>query len=314
MIYLKIVTQILTGVSGLLALLLDYKWHDKRRKIFKHLRNALVLLTIFSLMAGVLITYYDEQDKNGEIGTLKSKLDSASNTLAYVKSNSDTLKLQIKPFLDLATSKYPNLNSSKALEKLHERIDSLDAQVSIGTKRIGALSSELTVEKKTIKSFSASVYIEFSGEWNGNPYPTWSEPPKCETYMIWSDTTGKMADIEFCSPKINFKTLDSRTGVFENILTVQQGNVPLGQLDDVLLSYNKMRCWLVFSFPKNLLSSLIVTSKIRIAYLINGSKRGELVSNERLTVDLKDRMNESVINPELSLNGKLVKWFNIRVD
>lgn len=111
MIYIKIIAQLLTGISGLIALLLEYKWHDKRKKIFKNLRNWLIFLTITSLIGGVIITINDEKDKADEITYLKNSLDTSQNTLIYIKSNSDTLKSQIKPFLDLATQQYPNLNT-----------------------------------------------------------------------------------------------------------------------------------------------------------------------------------------------------------
>ena len=84
MIYLKIISQLLPGISGLIALLLDYKWHDKRRKIFKTLRNILIFLTILSLIAGIFITINDEKDKNNEITSLKKALNTTKKTLAYI--------------------------------------------------------------------------------------------------------------------------------------------------------------------------------------------------------------------------------------
>lgn len=158
MIYLKIIIQLLTGISGLLALVLDYQWHDKRRKVFKNLRNLLIFLTIVSLIGGVKITINDEKDKNREISTLKETLDTTQNTLTYIKANGDTLKYQIKPFLDLATAKYPNLSKNDALDSLKLKLKTLDSNFFYGNKKIAQLNDKAEKLEKKIKIISS---IEF---------------------------------------------------------------------------------------------------------------------------------------------------------
>ena len=313
MIYLKIIAQLLTGISGLVALLLDYKWHDKRKKIFKTLRNFLIFLTIVSLIAGVIITINDEKDKTDEITNLTNKLDTTQNTLTYIKSNGDTLKSQIKPFLDLATQQYPNLSSSQALEKLKNRLNDLDKQVLSGSEKITNLSSQLTTEKKTIKTFDVSVYIEFSGKWKGQPYPSWYQPTSPRTFLKWTDKTKKLPDIEFSSPKINFKTINGNTAVFENTLSVQPGITPLGQLDDILSSYNQMSFWFLFTEPENLLDSRIVVNKVKIVFLINGSINGELNSDNKTEIVLAKAGANQQLNPMLTLDGNLVDLLKMKL-
>ena len=155
MIYFKVITQVLTCISGLIALLLDYKWHDKRRKIFKQSRNGLIILTVLSLIAGVIITVNDEKAKNSEITSLKKTIDTAKSTLADIKANGDTLKYQIKPFLDLAVSKYPNLSLNEALDSLKLKLKTLDSNFFYGNKKISQLNDKAEKLEKKIKIISS---------------------------------------------------------------------------------------------------------------------------------------------------------------
>lgn len=165
MLFLKILTQFLTGASGLIALLLDYKWHDKRRKIFKTLRNLLVGLSILTLLIGVFLTVADEREKNKEISSLKTNLDSANHTLVEIKSNGDTLRTQIKPILDLAASKFPNLTLNEALRELSSRINNIDKSVILGDQKVSELSTRTqSLEKRIsfISTLELRVVIEES--------------------------------------------------------------------------------------------------------------------------------------------------------
>src|SRR5258706_4310328 len=108
------------------------------------------------------------------------------------------------------------------------------------------------------------------------------------TFLKWSDTTGKLPDIEFKSPKVNFVTINKTTGAFDNILEVQPGSRPLGELIEYLSNYNQMRFWFTFSFAKNLENSIIEINEIRIVFSINGSKKYQIKSNEIHRMDLKD--------------------------
>lgn len=142
MLLIKIISQILVGLSSLLAVLLDYKWHDKRKKVFRKFRNILIGLSIISLITSVLITVDDENSKNQEIITLQSKLDSVQNNLIKIKDNGDKLSTQILPFLEIATNKYPDLNSDNALENLKQDL------LTLGEKTNSLEKSELERKKK----------------------------------------------------------------------------------------------------------------------------------------------------------------------
>jgi len=320
MIYLKILIQLLTGISGLVALLLDYKWHDKRRKIFKTLRNLLIVITVVSLIAGVIITLYDENEKNDEVTNLKNRLDTAQNTLTYIKSNGDTLKSQIKPFLELATQQYPNLSSNEALKKLKNRLTVLDKQILNGSEKLTNLSSELTTEKKTIKTFDVTVSIEFSGKWDNTPYSQWLQPGKPMTLLNWIDNSKKNPDLEFSTSKISYETINSTTGLFKNTLVIQPGQFPLGQLTDILRAYDVMAFWIVLSWPENLLDPKITFNKVDIVFSINGSKNGELHYQPNLSMDYSLDLKalvpgkKSWLQPRMELTGKLIDVLKMSIE
>jgi hypothetical protein len=130
MLYLKIIVQIVVGISALLAVALQYKWHDKRRVIFKKLRNALIGFTILSLVTGLIVTVSDEIKKDAEINLLQSKLDSAQNILLYIKSNGDTLNARLQPILAFVHGRYPNLSFEDAVDSLKLTISRLDRKTS----------------------------------------------------------------------------------------------------------------------------------------------------------------------------------------
>ncbi|WP_405384086.1 LemA family protein [Maribacter sp. LLG6340-A2] len=310
MIYLKVIIQIIVGLSGLIALFLDYKWHDKRKKIFKTLRNLLIILSVLSLFIGVIITIKDDKAKDIEIGNLKNGLKDAQNTLYDIKSNGDTLKEQLKPFLELATKKYPNLKSSEALNKLSERLDNVDVEISNSKEKINNLSSQLNDERKTIKLFHAQVYIEFSGKWDGAPYPSWLQPNTATTYLNWKDKSGNLPTINFTANRVNFKTIDNQNAVFENKLSVEPGTAPLGELIDILKGYNELGFWFPFVDSERLLEQKILVNKVRITFYINGRKNGELYSESKTEIPLK---KSSENTPGLTIEGNITELLKVKI-
>ncbi len=315
MISLKIITQFLIGGSALLALFIEYKWQDKRKKSFKYARNILIVITIFILILGVYITWIDEIDKNEKISNLNNQLNEAYTTLEYIKSNSDTLKFQIKPFLDLARDIYPNLDNNQALNKLKIRLDELDKKILSGGRKLETLSNDLLYEQKTIRSFHASVRIKFSGNWTGSPYPGFLNSPNALIYLRWSDNMHRLPDINFCAFKINFKTLNNYTAIFENTLEVQPGTAPLGEQLDKLAYYNQIKFCIPFTDPGRLVKKSIIFEEFQIEFYINGKKSGELINNEKIIIDLSNLIEKAgknkMINPGLELRGSFNDILNI---
>lgn len=130
MLFLKILFQLGTGISGLLAILLDYKWHDKRERIFKQYRNLAIAMSVILLLLGVLLTVQDENNKNSEITSLNSQLASVHTRLINIQGSSDSLNYKITPFLKLATERYPNVSPDQALDSLKRDISVLIVKTS----------------------------------------------------------------------------------------------------------------------------------------------------------------------------------------
>lgn len=246
---------------------------------------------------------------------LKNKQDKVSDSLKEKQMTElmtdvkDSKKL-LEPFNDMASKLYPELNQKEALDKLKEKIDSLDKAVSSGAEKVTTLSSELTVEKKTIKTFDVAVSIEFSGTWDKPPYSQWLQPPKPMTLLKWTDKSNKNPDLEFSTSKISYETINSSTGLFKNTLIIQPGQFPLGHLTDILRAYDEMAFWIVLSWPENLLNPKITFNKVDIVFSINGSKRGELHYQPNISMDYSETLKTLVpgkaswLLPRMELTGK----------
>jgi hypothetical protein len=228
-----------------------------------------------------------------------------------VKDVKDSKKL-LEPFNDLASKLYPGLNQKEALDKLQEKIDSLDKAISSGAQKVNTLNSELNVEKKTIKTFDVAVSVEFSGKWENPPYSQWLQTPKPLTLLKWTDHSMKNPDLEFSTSKISYETINSSTGLFKNTLIIQPGEFPLGQLTDILRAYDEMAFWIVLSWPENLLDPKITFNKVDIVFSINGSKKGELHYQPNVSMDYSEALKALVpgkaswLQPRMELNGKPV--------
>jgi hypothetical protein len=240
---------------------------------------------------------------------------SAENKMTELMSDVKESKKLLQPFNELANRLYPNINQTDALAKLSTRLDQVDKEILSGKKRI----EDLTDEKNTIKTFDVSIYIEFSGEWTAAPYPIWYQPASPRTYLKWIDRSRKLKDIEFSSNRVNFKTINKTSAAFENVLIVQPGSIPLGELINVLRKYDQLILWFTFTEPKNLVDPKLRIEKIRLFFSINGSRRGEFISDEKMTIDLSEplsKVNEtnSLLNPTLTLDGNLIEALKIKLD
>lgn len=148
MLFLKILFQIGAGISSLLALLMDYKWYDKRKRIFKRSRNVAIVMAVVLLIIGVFLIVHDENQKDLEITSLNSQLDSVQSRLINIQGSSDSLNYKITPFLKLATERYPNVSSEQALDSLKRDISSL----SMKTNRLETFETNRQASERELAS------------------------------------------------------------------------------------------------------------------------------------------------------------------
>jgi hypothetical protein len=255
---------------------------------------------------------------------LKGKEDKKKDTQQQLLMNGlvtdvkDSKKL-LEPFKDLATKLYPNIDQKEALEKLRSRMDTVDRQIQEGEQKIGGLSSQLLIEKNTIKSFDVTVAIEFSGTWNKQPYPNWLQPAKPMPFLRWRDNSKRQPDLEFCASRINYETINDTTGLFKNALVILPGGNPLGELTDMLNAYDQMDFWILFTMPENLLNPIVTIRKVDIVFSINGVKKGELHSTSPFSQDYTEALQGLIpgkamnLSPTMSLTGKLVSILNFKL-
>ena len=82
----NVLFQFFAGAAALLALLIQFKWSDKRTNSFKYLRNSLFVISFVLFVIGIGQTIRDNNEKAEAEISLQSSFDS-------VKHNFDSIKL-----------------------------------------------------------------------------------------------------------------------------------------------------------------------------------------------------------------------------
>lgn len=259
---------------------------------FKYIGYGII---IFGAVCSVIVDHLKEKEDR------KKELQQQAQMVELSSDVKESRKL-LEPFSNLAVKLYPNLDQREALDKLKNRLDSLDQQ--------------LQTEIKTIKSFEVVVSIEFSGKWTKPPYSVWYQPPKPKPFMTWKDKSKQLPKIEFCAARINYETIDANTGSFKNTLSVQPGEFPLGKSTDALKDYDDMAFWMLWTGPRNLIDPVIVFNKIDLVFYINGVKRGELHHNQKMAIDYSESLKQLPpgqdldLSPRIELTGKPIEVLN----
>ena len=271
--------------------------------------NFFRILGYVALIFGAVCTVGVDYLKNKEDDQRELRQQTQMTDLSNNVKNSNKL---LEPFSDLATKLYPNLEQKEALEKLRTRMDSADREIKTGSEKVSSLNTELNLEKNTIKTFDVTVSIEFSGNWKEQPYPLWLQPAKPTPYMRWRDSSKKYPDLEFCTSRINYETINANTGLFRNTLSILPGQFPLGELKEILKTYDKMEFWILFTTPEKLLGPKIVFNKIDLVFSINGKKIGELHDSSHMSQDYTTSLQALIpgknlqLTPTIELTGKPV--------
>lgn len=148
MIIIKIIAIALATLSGLIQIGLEYYWRDRRTTKHKRIRLQLIFLMIIGFVTAVVLVVNDDKDAQKQINTLtdlklKAEEGALESSKRECKAQEDRKKIQnkldkineqMKPLLDIAVAKYPNLSVDKALQNLAERIKTIEAD-SVNTKK-----------------------------------------------------------------------------------------------------------------------------------------------------------------------------------
>lgn len=122
---LNIVVPILICLIYLLQQFVEYKWHDKRTNKHKIIRRFLIFLII--VLGGISIYTAINQEHNSK--NLTKDLDEIkSNSKKSIliseerekkaQQDRDEIKSLLKPFIEIAQTKYPSLDTNSALNRL----------------------------------------------------------------------------------------------------------------------------------------------------------------------------------------------------
>ena len=165
MIIVKILLQLLISISAFLAIYLDYKWTDKRRKKFKRTRNWLVIIMGVILIVSVGLTIHDDKEQKNERLELNKELSDLKDSLSIIKKIGVDLNTQIEPLIKIAREKYPDLPIEEALKKLELDIDSLELK----TSTLEEINRKNKIEKEKLEELKRTPpNVEFSLEIENN--------------------------------------------------------------------------------------------------------------------------------------------------
>lgn len=144
----------------MLGILMQYKYSDKRTNVFKKLRNTFIILTLIVYPVGLFIAWQDHSEKQNQILSVNSNLDSVKHRLdtsnlnlnftrdqlRILDSRSVKLDSQLMPFLKLATRKFPQLSPDSALDRLRITIINNNTVINNGPVKRALKSSSSIIE------------------------------------------------------------------------------------------------------------------------------------------------------------------------
>jgi hypothetical protein len=174
----KIVLQIIAVLTAIVIANLDYLWHDKRTRKFKHTRLFLYLLAAITLIVSVVVTIQGDRQHEREVQQLTSALDNlqretstfrseAKNSgkeqqsqMAALLEGNKRLQDSLAPFQDLAKKRYPDLEGKEALEKLRTDISAVEKRAAELEKKVQASDPVL----QPIRAAKATVELQVESD------------------------------------------------------------------------------------------------------------------------------------------------------
>ncbi len=159
---IQIALQLALGLAALLAVYLDYKWHDKRTAIFKTGRKYLILLMICILVLSIFSTVQNERSQVRKSQFLENQLYSLKDSLYSIKQISNELSDKLDPIIEFAKNRYPTLSTEEAVGRIKNDLDSLGKKTkNLEDKEQGRREKELAIYdlKRTKPEFDIELAI-----------------------------------------------------------------------------------------------------------------------------------------------------------
>jgi len=190
---------------------------------------------------------------------------------ARLNAQIKALSTQLDSFEDIALKLYPNLSRDEAIEKLKINYEQLQ--------------KEIDLHKSTLRNFSSSLKLIFSGKWNDKPYPVQLFSPVNDQYYV--EISNANQTIKFYASEVyKFTTLDDKRAEFQSLQEVKAGSYPLGQLTNTLESFSKINIHVPFFLGNSIEEGKINIEKIELVFAINGIECNPLIVEQPHEVKL----------------------------
>jgi len=177
------------------------------------------------------------------------------------------LSESLKPFEELATKFYPDIEQKTALTNLKNDFENLRKQFQ--------------AEKNTLKEFEAKLKITFSGKWKKSPASivpvSLGTPPPRYIEFLKTDFE-KEKPIKFIATQLySRKSVAYNRVVFESRQAVPEGNFPLGKNIDELSKYDKIRIYMPLNLrAQNFEGERILIERLEISFFINNREHKKI--------------------------------------
>lgn len=143
---------ILMLVAGVLELALQYRWHDRRTRIHKRVRLALVAILLIGGIVSTIAVVQEDRQASQEVERLEELLAAAEKSeaaaeareKAAVASRSDLetrlgeLQAELQPFLELASRRHPEQPQDEALAALLAELQGVRTRLDEVAEATGA--------------------------------------------------------------------------------------------------------------------------------------------------------------------------------
>lgn len=144
MLLLKIIAPIFALFIVVIQFQISEKWHDKRTRKYKVTTKILFIVLLISTLATIFIVWIDDKKSSkldDNLMTLQSKLtndsviqkkrdDSAIIDRKNLLKKISELQNQLEPFINIATFKFPQLNTDIGLTMLAKDIENQNIKIA----------------------------------------------------------------------------------------------------------------------------------------------------------------------------------------
>lgn len=237
-----------------------------------------IIAALFTVVSVVTYAIADFSKGRREVAQRIEAENNASQSRAQaeeIKVELRNLSNQLQPFKELAAVRHPDVDEETALSRLLADLQG----------RVKKLSEEVADERNKIRKFGINIRVRYSGAFvrplaPGTYFPAYNKP-----YM-------KLVDESTKYPPIVLKSSISHRsdGVFESMLEVEDGEIPLGEDLRVLSNYQRLIGWIPMTEWETADAKLVL-EEVVLTFFVNGEERGSFLYPGDYTINTSDTAN-----------------------